>query len=206
MKADLHVHTTASDGKMDPVEALEVAKEKRLDALAITDHDTMEGYHVAKDFVGDDLILIPGIEIYTNHGDVILLGVEEEPDSFDFKDVVEYSRENNGLTIGAHPFSYRRSAIDEEKLERLDAVEVLNGMTPDRANRKAREFAKENKMPQTGGSDAHDQEIVGETWTEVEGDNTKKILENIRKGNCRARGESLGLLSLGLTKLKNAFD
>ena len=40
---DLHLHTTASDGVMSPSEIVRYAKAKGLQAIAITDHDTIEG-------------------------------------------------------------------------------------------------------------------------------------------------------------------
>lgn len=46
-RADLHCHTTFSDGTMTPEELLNHAKELGLSALAITDHDTIEAYSVA---------------------------------------------------------------------------------------------------------------------------------------------------------------
>jgi len=42
MLFDLHSHTTASDGCLSPEELLKRAVERRVDALAITDHDTVE--------------------------------------------------------------------------------------------------------------------------------------------------------------------
>ena len=63
-KADLHIHTTCSDGRLQPREAVEVAKERNLQALSITDHDTIEGYIRAKDRADElDIELIPGVEI-----------------------------------------------------------------------------------------------------------------------------------------------
>ncbi|MBO6793093.1 MAG: PHP domain-containing protein [Balneolaceae bacterium] len=63
-KADLHIHTTCSDGRLQPCEAVEVAKERNLSALSITDHDTIEGYLRAKDHADKlDIELIPGVEI-----------------------------------------------------------------------------------------------------------------------------------------------
>jgi len=43
MKADLHIHTTASDGALDPIRTVHEAKVARLRAIAITDHDTIDG-------------------------------------------------------------------------------------------------------------------------------------------------------------------
>lgn len=63
-KADLHIHTTCSDGRLEPTDAVEVAKDRNLHALAITDHDTIEGYIRAKDRAEElEIELIPGVEI-----------------------------------------------------------------------------------------------------------------------------------------------
>ncbi len=43
MRADLHIHTTASDGTLSPREAVEWAKARGMDALSVTDHDTVDG-------------------------------------------------------------------------------------------------------------------------------------------------------------------
>ena len=48
MHADLHCHTTASDGALSPQDILQLAFENGLDMLAITDHDTLDGYFEAK--------------------------------------------------------------------------------------------------------------------------------------------------------------
>lgn len=43
MSIDLHTHTTASDGTLTPTELVELAAEKQLEAVAVTDHDTIDG-------------------------------------------------------------------------------------------------------------------------------------------------------------------
>lgn len=63
-KADLHIHTTASDGRMSPEAVLRNAKETGVDTIAITDHDTIRGYQKAKPLAVDyGIDLISGIEI-----------------------------------------------------------------------------------------------------------------------------------------------
>lgn len=47
MIADFHTHTTASDGQLTPAQLLCAADERQIDALAITDHDTLSGYRAA---------------------------------------------------------------------------------------------------------------------------------------------------------------
>ena len=63
---DLHTHTTASDGSFSPVELVNYAVKRNLSAIAITDHDTMNGIQEAKKHIGEihpGLELIPGIEV-----------------------------------------------------------------------------------------------------------------------------------------------
>jgi predicted metal-dependent phosphoesterase TrpH len=78
MRADLHLHTTASDGKLTPQELVRKAVELKLDVIAITDHDSIEGVspalEAAKSF--PQLLVIPGVEINTDvpKGEVHILG------------------------------------------------------------------------------------------------------------------------------------
>jgi predicted metal-dependent phosphoesterase TrpH len=74
---DLHIHTTASDGVMRPSEVVRYAKTKGLQAIAITDHDTIEGLEEGVsegERIG--LEVIPGIEISAAHspGSMHILG------------------------------------------------------------------------------------------------------------------------------------
>ncbi len=61
-KADLHVHTTESDGKYSPEEVVKMAVERGLSALAITDHDTFAGYAKAKLATDSQIEIISGME------------------------------------------------------------------------------------------------------------------------------------------------
>jgi len=62
-KADLHTHTTASDGAYSPKELLKYAKKKGLETISITDHDTIKGYLNAVDIAEElGIELISGIE------------------------------------------------------------------------------------------------------------------------------------------------
>ena len=65
---DLHVHTTASDGRLTPTQVIKLAAKRGLKAIAITDHDSTQGldeaFEAAKAFPG--LTLIPGAELSTD--------------------------------------------------------------------------------------------------------------------------------------------
>ncbi len=60
---DLHVHTTASDGRLSPAETVRAAAERGLSAIAITDHDVLSGLEEAVEAAPRSLEIIPGIEM-----------------------------------------------------------------------------------------------------------------------------------------------
>jgi predicted metal-dependent phosphoesterase TrpH len=63
---DLHTHTTESDGTLPPAELVESAKAARLEAVAITDHDTLTGYEQAAPLAAEAGVeLVCGIELST---------------------------------------------------------------------------------------------------------------------------------------------
>jgi predicted metal-dependent phosphoesterase TrpH len=76
-RVDLHLHTTASDGRFSPSELVAMALERDLLAIAITDHDTTEGIDEALEAArGTGLEVIPGVEVSCDvpHQEVHVLG------------------------------------------------------------------------------------------------------------------------------------
>ena len=63
MRADLHVHSNASDGTDSPAEVMRRAALAGLDAVALTDHDTVAGHAQAREARPDTLTLVPGMEL-----------------------------------------------------------------------------------------------------------------------------------------------
>jgi len=77
VRADLHTHTTASDGTVTPAGLVALALDRGLDVLAITDHDSVEGLAAAAEAAsGTSLLLISGVELSAVHEgrDVHVLG------------------------------------------------------------------------------------------------------------------------------------
>lgn len=75
---DLQVHTTASDGALPPAQVVEAAAQAALSAIAITDHDTVDGLPEAIEAGGRlGVRIVPGVELSTHFGDdeVHLLGL-----------------------------------------------------------------------------------------------------------------------------------
>jgi predicted metal-dependent phosphoesterase TrpH len=68
MKIDLHIHTNYSDGAMTPQEIVKIAADHELDVIAITDHDNILAYDIAKKYIKETstkLEIIQGVEINT---------------------------------------------------------------------------------------------------------------------------------------------
>ena len=66
-QVDLHVHSTYSDGTNTPSELIAIASSKNLSAIALTDHDTLDGIPDALKAAGNSEVeLIPGVELSTN--------------------------------------------------------------------------------------------------------------------------------------------
>ena len=63
MRADLHVHSSASDGTDPPAEVMRRAAQAGLDVVALTDHDTIAGHAQARRALPGSLILVPGMEL-----------------------------------------------------------------------------------------------------------------------------------------------
>lgn len=103
---DLHVHTTASDGTLTPAGLVAHARQKGLRAVAVTDHDTVEGLPEAlaeADKSGFEVI--PGVEISVDYqgGEMHILGYYVDPSSepllVSLAQLQEYRRERNPKVI-----------------------------------------------------------------------------------------------------------
>lgn len=64
LRVDLHTHSTASDGELAPAELVQLAIERGLDVIALTDHDSCDGIDAMLDAArGTPLEVIPGVEL-----------------------------------------------------------------------------------------------------------------------------------------------
>src|SRR3712207_2713562 len=82
---DLHAHSTASDGTFSPTALVHAAKGGGLEAIALTDHDTVAGVGEAASAAGSlGLEFLPGIEIsaeYPHPGTLHILGYGIDPEN-----------------------------------------------------------------------------------------------------------------------------
>lgn len=95
-EADLHCHTTASDGLLTPTELIFLASELGLKGIGITDHDTIQGWNEAEEAGGKHQIrLLRGIELSTEWQgkEVHILGYEVDGSSSYLTDKLRYLRQ-----------------------------------------------------------------------------------------------------------------
>ena len=100
MKSDLHIHTFYSDGVFSPEKIVDTAIDVGLQAIALTDHDNVLSYKVAKDYLKkqhkeDKLEIIQGIEVntlYKNY-EVHILGYFMDVTDSDFQELLKIQQQ-----------------------------------------------------------------------------------------------------------------
>jgi predicted metal-dependent phosphoesterase TrpH len=192
---DLHVHTNYShDGRDSVKRIIERAIAKKLDGIALCDHNTMDGFFAAQKYVADtnaNLILIPGIEVTTSKGHLLLLGIEDGMEKgLSPEETIQIARQKekdgNGtvVIIAPHPFHpFRHSIGNFCTHPGIDAIETFNSRyISGVANRIASRTAARGGITAVAGSDAHSAEYVGLATVAVEiesGDEQKTEYEAI---------------------------
>jgi predicted metal-dependent phosphoesterase TrpH len=157
-------------------------------AVAVTDHNSVRGYYRVRELASayQDILIVPGVEVSTVGGDLLLLGVVEvPPQPWTVESVIDFARSRDGLVIAAHP--YRAFGLgDSAKNYNIDAVEVLNGGCPRQLNILAEKLAKMAELPGVAGSDAHRKEELWTVYSEIQAStDLEDILKAIKRGLVR---------------------
>jgi predicted metal-dependent phosphoesterase TrpH len=208
-KADLHLHTTFSDGNATPRQLVERLAGSGIAVAAITDHDTIagavEGRRVAEAY---GLELIVGEEVSTSEGHLLVLFVEERlPPGRPLAETVAAARAQGALVIAPHPFDTLTRSLGRPRLgwgfadpawrELVDAVEVFNaGVALARHNALAARFAATYGLPAVGGSDSHHLPTVGSGYTRFPGHTAADLRRAVLAGQTEAGGARWGALRL----------
>jgi predicted metal-dependent phosphoesterase TrpH len=211
LACDLHVHTSYSkDGESSVEEILRQAEAEGLDAIAITDHDSVDGAKKALT-IPSPVLVIPGIEVSTKQGHLLVLGITEViPAGLDVVATVRMAREMNALAILPHPYHVWRHGVARRKkvgMNVVDAVEVFNSRyIVGSANKKAARIAKRLGKPCVGGSDAHNAKFVGFGRTYVDAEkNVPAILDAIRAGRVSYGGRKTPLRTYTRQSINNTW-
>ncbi|HDS59690.1 MAG TPA: PHP domain-containing protein [Thermoplasmatales archaeon] len=179
---DLHVHTAYSrDGHASPEALARRLRDRGFAGMAITDHNTTEGAfrHIRL----DDFLVIPGIEISTERGHLLGLGIQEPVTSRAAVEAVEEIHHAGGIAVVPHPGRTLSGTMKHFDDLAIDAIEACNGRSFPAQNRRAAALAGRREKGVTGGSDGHFAWEVGSAYTVAEPrpETVDDLLEVIRK-------------------------
>jgi len=209
MKFDPHIHSIYSgDARSKPIDIIKQAMKLGLDAIAISDHDSVEGSKIAIEIAKkmDDFLVIPSIEISSTNGHILGLGVENIiPKDLSPEETIEKIHEEGGIAIITHPFSSYREGlffkdkgsmaeIINSKRFSIEGVEVLNARYVfGYSNFKANKLANNYNLAKIGASDSHFIGSIGNCYTEINDIDSEAtvddIIEAIRNRKTIARGK-----------------
>lgn len=199
-RADLHVHSLASDGVSSVKQILERAEELGLDVLAITDHERIDAAVAAREIAraGQSRVeVVVGEEISTRWGHLLGLFIEDRiPPWRSLKWSVAKVHEQGGLAVIAHPLvpyplcagagAIRRLLDEADPIYHPDGIEVFNPTTAGmRWQKRVPPFAAEVGLAALGSSDAHRASDVGQALTTFPGhtaDDLRRAIEQRQTG------------------------
>ena len=209
-RADLHMHTTASDGWPEPSQLVDRARLAGLDVIAVTDHDTIQGALRAAEYAArfSKLRVVIGEEVSSRNGHIVGLFLERRVrPGMSAAATVHAIHDQGGLAVAVHPFwrTQRRTPTAPvhgvgwlaAELD-FDAIEVENA-TPGFYvfNQLARRMSLGLGSAEVGGSDAHILDAVGRAFTEFPGKTPKALrtaIENASTAAGRRRYRAMGLM------------
>ncbi len=202
-RADLHMHTTASDGWPTPHELVDhVARRASLNVIAVTDHDTIEGALRAREHAAKRarFQVIVGEEVSSRDGHIVALFLERRVrPGLSAAATLDAIHDQGGLAIAVHPFWRTHKHARTKPVHGVgwlaaeldfDAIEVENA-TPGFyvVNQLAHRLNLGLGAAELGSSDAHILDAVGRAFTEFPGKTPEELRAAIESGATVARRE-----------------
>jgi predicted metal-dependent phosphoesterase TrpH len=210
-RADLHIHTLASDGTSGILEILEhVERETDLDVIAITDHERIDAALAARAISrqrGLRAQVVIGEEVTTRGGHLLGLFLTERVKPLQsLRSTIAEIHEQGGLAIPAHPlvpyplcaqgWVLRRLIHDPDPRFNPDAIEAFNPTTLGRPwHGRVVRFAAEHGVPTVGNSDAHAAAAIATGWTTFPGHTADDLRDAIAAGRTHHHGSFHGTAS-----------
>jgi predicted metal-dependent phosphoesterase TrpH len=207
-RADLHIHTLASDGTSSVPEILDrVAADGVLDVIAIADHERVDAAQAARAMAVDRGLpfeVIVGEEVTTLGGHLVgLFLTERVPPLKSLRWTIQAVHDQGGVAIPAHPlvpihlaaqgWVLRRLLDDDNEAVHPDAIETFNPTAIGRyGHRRSIEFAARHGLTQVGNSDAHEASAIGSAWTTFPGRSAADLRTAIAAGATASHGSFHG--------------
>jgi predicted metal-dependent phosphoesterase TrpH len=199
IRVDLHVHTTySSDSLITPKELIYYAKKNGLNAVAVTDHNCLEGaVKIAREV--KDFLVIPGMEVSSSDGHIVALNVKKcIPRGLTAVETVERIHDVGGVAIACHPYVYFKGCLKNAVCDVFDAIEIINARAFPFQNsvKKAREAAEKFKLSQVAGTDAHYGPQIGYGYTVIDAEEAtvEAVVKAIVAGHCQAQGRQVPMV------------
>src|SRR5690348_1476389 len=210
-KADLHLHTNLGDGTASPQRLLEVAKQRGLKFIAVTDHDHMEGCKRVQELIdqtGNGIEMVWGCEVTTRQGHFLGLFMKR-PVKFltHVEGAIDAIKEQGGLCIIPHPMGRLVPSLSLKKIEDLlnrdypiDGIELYNPSPANASVRgRVRELNGQWRFSATGSSDAHFWQHIGAGYTLFPGETAEDLRAAILNRTTRPGGQEQPPEKLPLT-------
>ena len=172
MLVDMHLHAlpNSTDSFLTLQEIVSLAKLRGLDAICLTDHDSMGGKEYAEEYSRKTgFPIFVGVEYFSLWGDITAWGIDSFPEGrIEAQTFIDQVNAVGGFCVSAHPFRNNNRGFEDHLREArgLHGVEVLNGSADMDANRKALRYCRELGLKAIGASDSHVPKQVGKyvTW------------------------------------------
>jgi predicted metal-dependent phosphoesterase TrpH len=200
---DLHIHTSVSgDSPASPLAVVFSAKQKGLDFIFVTNHNTVIGSKAVQKFAelyAKDFLAIVGEEVTTPKWHVLALGISETiPPTHPLNETAALIHAQGGLAIGNHPTKkYSKALLPAFEEGVLDGVEALNfGPVTEGRQGEVEDFLSKldsegilKNITQVGTSDSHFVDTIGNSRTCVLAENlTQASIMNALKEHRNAIG------------------
>lgn len=194
--ADLHIHSVYSwDGTSTVPAIIKYAADRtKLNVIAITDHDEIDGSLEALQLApAYGVEVIPGCEISTSEGHLLAYYIHKKiPADLSLMDTLRLIGEQGGIAVAAHPEAFgmkslpfsaiRNALLYPETRQILVGVESFNsGIFYRKTNFLAGQFCRANPVAEVGNSDSHILNTIGDGMTRFPGSTVNDLrwaLEN----------------------------
>lgn len=200
-RADLHLHTNLGDGTASPQRVLDVARQRNLQVIAVTDHDHLEGAKRLQDLMDrehvTDIKLIWGVEVTTRDGHFLALFIRKAPRMLlRVEESIELIKDQGGLCVIPHPLGRLVPSLSRRKIDELlnrgypiDAIELYNPSPANSAMREeVRRLNQQWGLAATGSSDAHFWQHIGAGYTLFPGETAEDVRQAILNNTTRDGG------------------
>ncbi len=217
---DMHSHTNLSDGSQSFQEYIEYSKKNNFN-ICITDHNEIKGSLQIKDFTlyGSevtssecmDLLVYfdkpKDLESFYKHLEnkrIKEYGFKFHKTGLSVMELIDFAKNLNALIAIPHPHTkhpkksysfFNKNSENKQLLKKVDAVEVMNSMMSNAANKKAIEWAKEINKAAIASSDAHSLKYLGYGLTACYASSKEEFIEQIRKKKSMVYSKEINNLS-----------